>query len=194
MSVLGGALTLSGFGAIPGIALGATAGAFKLGQFGVRKFKQSMRDRTADKLTKLGVDPDQATAQDRKKLPWYLRAVDYDVSKTTAKKEARNQDTTNTILSMTTGGKDRNVALDALGLSETQLNKDLDPASLAKEREKRLKALDKEETDYKKKKAKEDAKNSSVKDFAAERAKIASDEDLAKLMKEERLLKALAKR
>ena len=192
--VLGGALTLSGYGALPGAVIAGSAGLFKLGQLGVRNFKQAMRDRTAKKLA--------ASSGDVSQLPWYLRGRKgktlYDTSKTSEKKAARNKQTMQAILAME--GDNRKVGLDALGLSDMQLNKGIyqnasmtagvDDVAMNKEKAERLKKLQKKKSRAQKKKG-FDANAWQTKESDLQNMTPAQ---LARLMQEERMLKALAKR
>ena len=106
-SVLGGALTVSGFGAIPGAAIGAGVGAFKLGQLGVRKGKQKGRD-WADKYNQ--------KADDEKSWLGKKVAGMFDTSKTTEKKQARYEKTADMLLTMT--GTEQEEALKTIGIHD----------------------------------------------------------------------------
>ncbi|MBV9096933.1 MAG: hypothetical protein JO079_02645 [Frankiaceae bacterium] len=106
-SVLGGALTVSGFGAIPGAAIGAGVGAFKLGQFGARKAKQAGRN-WAEKYN----------AKDEKDKGVIGKAFAglFDTSKSTKNKQARYEETAETLLDMPTAQRDK--ALKTLGIHD----------------------------------------------------------------------------
>jgi hypothetical protein len=106
-SVLGGALTVSGFGAIPGAAIGAGVGAFKLGQFGVRKGKQAGRN-WAEKYN----------AKDDKDKGVVGKAFAglFDTSKSTKNKQVRYEETADTLLDMP--GDQREKALKTLGIHD----------------------------------------------------------------------------
>jgi hypothetical protein len=90
-SVLGGALTVSGFGAIPGAAIGAGVGAFKLGQFGARKAKQAGRN-WAEKYN--------AKDESKKGALGKAFAGLFDTSKSTGNKQKRYEETADTLLEM----------------------------------------------------------------------------------------------
>jgi hypothetical protein len=106
-SVLGGALTVSGFGAIPGAAIGAGVGAFKLGQFGARKAKQAGRN-WAEKYN----------AKDEKDKGAVGKAFAglFDTSKSTKNKQARYEETAETLLSLDDAQKKE--ALKTLGIHD----------------------------------------------------------------------------
>ncbi|MDQ1748589.1 MAG: hypothetical protein QOD07_2852, partial [Frankiaceae bacterium] len=106
-SVLGGALTVSGFGAIPGAAIGAGVGAFKLGQFGARKAKQAGRN-WAEKYN----------AKDEKDKGVLGKAFAgiFDTSKSTANKQKRYEETADTLLDMPAAQRDK--ALKTLGIHD----------------------------------------------------------------------------
>jgi hypothetical protein len=105
--VLGGALTVSGFGALPGAIIGGSVGAFKLGQLGVRKGKQKGRD-WADKYNQ----------KDDKDKSWLGKKMAgmFDTSKTTEKKQARYEQTADTLMAMS--GQDQEDALKTLGIHD----------------------------------------------------------------------------
>ncbi len=107
-SVLGGALTVSGFGALPGAIIGGGVGAFKLGQLGVRKGKQKGRD-WADKYNQ----------KDAKDQSWLGKKVAgmFDTSKTTSKKEARYAETADILLNKMSGDEQK-AALKTLGIHD----------------------------------------------------------------------------
>jgi len=108
-SVLGGALTVSGFGAIPGAAIGAGVGAFKLGQFGARKAKQAGRN-WAEKYN----------AKDESKKGKIGKAFAglFDTSKSTKNKQIRYEETADTLLGMDDAQK--KVALKTLGIHDLE--------------------------------------------------------------------------
>jgi hypothetical protein len=106
-SVLGGALTVSGFGAIPGAAIGAGVGAFKLGQFGARKAKQAGRN-WAEKYN-------AKDEKDKGKLGKAFAGI-FDTSKSTGNKQKRYEETADTLLDMPTGQRDK--ALKTLGIHD----------------------------------------------------------------------------
>lgn len=183
-ATVGGALTLSGFGAIPGAVIGGAAAGIKLGQLGLRHGKQYMRDMTAEKLEE---NPD------RSELPFYLRAIDFDETKSSKKKAERNAQTTETILGMEEGGDDRNLALKTLGLSEKQLSKGTDAKGLLKEQDKRLKKLGKQKAKVEKSAAKK-GEVGDVQGIEDQMAMVGDNEQLKQLIQEERILKGLKKR
>lgn len=104
LGALSGALTLSGFGAIPGLAIGAASGLFSLGRWGFRKFKQKMRDKAA-KRDKQG-----------KQKNWFLDM--FNAEKSTEKKSARNLETARTLLE----ANDLEL-LRSIGLTPNELNR-----------------------------------------------------------------------
>jgi hypothetical protein len=109
-SVLGGALTVSGLGAIPGAAIGAGVGAFKLGQFGARKAKQAGRN-WAEKYN----------AKDESKKGTIGKAFAglFDTSKSTGNKQKRYEETADTLLDMgKTDTKQMKDALKTLGIHD----------------------------------------------------------------------------
>jgi len=114
-SVVGGALTVSGFGALPGAIIGAGVGAFKLGQLGARKAKQKGRD-WADKYN-------QKADTEKSWLGKKVAGV-FDTSKTTSKKEARYAETADILLNKMSGAEQK-AALKTLGIHD--LDK-VDPA------------------------------------------------------------------
>jgi hypothetical protein len=109
-SVLGGALTVSGIGAIPGAAIGAGVGAFKLGQFGARKAKQAGRN-WAEKYN--------AKDDSKKGKVGKAFAGLFDTSKSTKNKQARYEETADTLLEMgKTDTKQMKDALKTLGIHD----------------------------------------------------------------------------
>jgi hypothetical protein len=106
--VLGGALTVSGFGALPGAIIGGSVGAFKLGQLGVRKGKQKGRD-WADKYNQ----------KDDKDKSWLGKKMAgmFDTSKTTEKKTARYEETADILLNQMSG-TEQEQALKTLGIHD----------------------------------------------------------------------------
>jgi len=108
-SVLGGALTVSGFGAIPGAAIGAGVGAFKLGQFGARKAKQAGRN-WAEKYN----------AKDEKDKGAIGKAFAglFDTSKSTKNKQKRYEETADTLLGLDDAQKKE--ALKTLGIHDLE--------------------------------------------------------------------------
>jgi hypothetical protein len=109
-SVLGGALTVSGLGAIPGAAIGAGVGAFKLGQFGARKAKQAGRN-WAEKYN--------AKDESKKGAVGKAFAGLFDTSKSTKNKQARYEETADTLLEMgKTDTKQMKDALKTLGIHD----------------------------------------------------------------------------
>lgn len=108
-SVLGGALTVSGFGAIPGAAIGAGVGAFKLGQFGARKAKQAGRN-WAEKYN----------AKDEKDKGRVGKAFAslFDTSKSTKKKQERYEETAETLLNGGLSDEQQKEALKTLGIHD----------------------------------------------------------------------------
>jgi hypothetical protein len=105
--VLGGALTVSGFGAIPGAAIGAGVGAFKLGQFGARKAKQAGRN-WAEKYN--------AKGEDDKSWLGKKAAGIFDTSKSSKNKQKRYEETADTLLDM--DAADLKKAVKTLGIHD----------------------------------------------------------------------------
>lgn len=119
-SVLGGALTVSGFGAIPGAAIGAGVGAFKLGQFGARKAKQAGRN-WAEKYN-------AKDEKDKGKLGKAFAGL-FDTSKSTKNKQARYEETAETLLNGGLTDEQQKAALKTLGIH------DLDSVPTAQQKE-----------------------------------------------------------
>jgi hypothetical protein len=137
----GGVMAATGFGLIPGLALGAAGAALSLGRLGARTAKQKLRDRKADKLEAIQgklssgadltkeeaaykKDADKVRALRDKKargetLSWSERfklAFSVNEEKSTKKKDARNEETMNAIIAM--DEDKQKVALSALGIDK----------------------------------------------------------------------------
>jgi len=101
-NITAGGLNLSGIGTAPGMVIGLSSSALKLGQIGLRKAKQAARERTAKKRAKKGKEVTYGDWKDQKRLAasgsrreaamnWIRTAVKPNWDKTAANKEERNR-------------------------------------------------------------------------------------------------------
>ncbi len=119
MDVTAGAMALSGFGAVPGIALGAASAGIKLGRWGLGKLRQRRRDKAWRGLVAEHGSEEEA----RKRAPEAWR-------KTSAGKVERSVRTAHAVLAMPED--QRATALGALGVDDKKW------AAVRKETEERV--------------------------------------------------------
>ena len=101
-NITAGGLNLSGIGTAPGMIIGLSSSALKLGQIGLRKAKQASRERMAKKRAKKGKEDTYGDWKDQKRLAasgsrrgaamnWVRTAVTPNWDKTAANKGERNR-------------------------------------------------------------------------------------------------------
>jgi hypothetical protein len=101
-NITAGGLNLSGIGTAPGMVIGLSSSALKLGQIGLRKAKQASRERMAKKRAKKGKEATYGDWKDEKRLVasgsrreaamnWIRTAVTPNWDKTAANKGERNR-------------------------------------------------------------------------------------------------------